>query len=135
MGNLQADSWGDILSPHREEEIRLLNRQLMVRHSSESESVRFIKRTRPALEEGCKISEGDGRKTLGEEWHRGSLLFQALVQSNRKGKGRKEGVGGLFFFLLLASNVLTLQQASKNESPISASDQLPPTSKITSFHC
>lgn len=57
MGLFKRYFMGDILSPHREEEIRLLNRQLMVQHSSGGKSVRFIKLTNPALEEGYKISQ------------------------------------------------------------------------------
>ena len=45
------------MSPHREEEIQLLNRQLMVQHSSGGKSVRFVKLTSPGLEEECKISQ------------------------------------------------------------------------------
>ena len=89
MGLFKPYFMGDILSPHREEEIRLLNRQLMVRHSSGGESVRFIKRISPALEEGCKISQRMGERHWGGVALR-KLVFQAVVQQQeREGKGRE----------------------------------------------
>ena len=88
MGLFKPYFIGDILSPHREEEIRLLNRQLMVQHSSGGKSVRFVKRTSPTLEEGCKISQ-----RMREKHWRGvaerKLVFQAVVQQQeRERKGR-----------------------------------------------
>ena len=106
MGLFKRYFMGDSMSPHREEEIRLLNRQLMVQHSSGANQWGSLSWPAQPWKRNAKLARG-WKKDIGEKRRRRSLSSRQWF-SNRKGKGR-EGVGGLFSSLLLASSILALQ--------------------------